>query len=181
MNLLPSTEKDILKKGLRLRALVVASFLVSAFLLIGLVMLLPSYFLASENYSKITLENYLPETEDKSSVDEIVNLPKEINSKLEFLLLSNNNISAFDSISNIIKYLPAKVKLNSISFTKNQNYKGKNGDIILISGTATDRDSLVSFSSLLEESGSFSSVEVPVSSLTRDKNLPFSMNIFIEN
>jgi hypothetical protein len=71
--------------------------------------------------------------------------------------------------------------LDSISVEKNKRYQTKTGTVVLVDGTASERDSLVSFLKALEESKSFSAVDVPISSLTKDKNLPFSMTIFIEN
>ena len=143
-------------------------------------MLLPSYFLTSQNFSKIAPENYLSAAGDEDSIKEILNLPKEIDTKLKFFQSNINGIPSADFLSKVINFLPEKVALNTISFSRNKSYKSKNGVVILVSGTALDRDSLVSFSTLLKESNLFSAVEVPVSSLTKDKNLPFSMNIFIE-
>lgn len=181
MNLLPGTEKENLKKGLRLRLLVLVSFLITASLILGVIMLLPSYFLASGNLSRIVLENNSSQIESEGSVEEILNLPEEVSAKLKFLQLSNANLSAIGPVSEVIKYLPARVEVNSISFSRNQSFKEKSGIIISVSGIAADRDSLVSFSAALKESGKFSSVEMPVSSLTKDRNLPFSMSIFIES
>jgi len=181
MNLLPITEKENLKKSLRQRFLILASFLLSASLFFGFIMLLPSYFLTLGNFSKISSENSLSTLGSEDSVKIIMDLPQEINSKLNFLQSNNNNVPITDIILKIIKYLPTGVKLNSISFSKNQSFKGKSGATIIVSGIAFDRDSLVSFSASLKESGTFSNVEVPVSSLTKDRNLPFSVNIFIEN
>jgi hypothetical protein len=181
MNLLPTKEKEDLKKGLKLRSLILISFTMTVFFFIGLVVLVPPYFLTLGNIYKISLENSLSEEENGDSSNQFLNLPEEIDSKLKLLQSGNSNVSVMNSFSNIIKYLPAGVKLNSLSFTKDQVYKEKTGVVILISGTAIDRDSLVKFSTLLKESNLFSSVNVPVSSLTKDRNLPFSMNIFIEN
>jgi hypothetical protein len=180
MNLLPKTEKENLKKGLKLRFVVSALFLLSASFLIGFILLLPSYFLASSYFSKATSPEFTAPKSDVP-VEEILNLPAEVGSKLSFFQSNINDVSVADYFSKIVSYLPEGVRLNSVSFSKNQNYKEKNGIIILISGVAANRDSLVSFSTILEKSNLFSTVEVPVSSLTKDKNLPFSMNIFIEN
>jgi hypothetical protein len=181
MNLLPQEEKENLKKGLKLRSLILISFIIAAFFLIGLVMLLPPYFLATGNLSKVSSENSLSGDESATSTKQFFDLPSEIDSKLKLLQSVNDGMPVMDSIFSIIKYLPTGVKLNSISFTKDQIYKDKTGIVILISGMASDRDSLVKFSTLLKESNLFSGIDVPVSSLTKDKNLPFSMNVFIEN
>jgi hypothetical protein len=181
MNLLPKTEKEALEKGLKTRLAVMIMFLLAASFLIGSIMFLPSYFLASGYFSKAVSENYLLGSKDDDSVKKIINLPTEINSKLNFFQSNIKDVSVADYFSKIVDNLPSGVKLNSMSFSKNQNYKEKNGTVILVSGIAASRDSLVSFSALLEKTNLFSTVDVPVSSLTKDKNLPFSMNIFIEN
>jgi hypothetical protein len=181
MNLLPPKEKENLKKGLKLRSLILISFIMAAFFLIGLIMLLPPYFLTLGNLSKVSSENNVSGEENATSTKQLLNLPVEINSKLKLLQSVSSEMSVMGSVSSVIKYLPMGVKLNSISFRKDQVYKEKTGVIILISGVAIDRDSLVNFSTLLKESNLFSAVDVPVSSLTKESNLPFSMNIFIED
>lgn len=177
MNLLPNTERESLKKGLKLRFATMTLFIISASLLIGFVSLLPAYFLTANHLSN----GYSSGVKDDGSTKEMLNLPGEINLKLGFLQSSVNGIAVTDFFSKIINYLPNEITLNSITFAKKQSYKEKNGTIISISGIAANRDSLVSFSALLKESGSFSSVEVPVSNLTKNKDLPFSMSIFIED
>lgn len=181
INLLPKAEKEFLKKGLKLRFVIVASFLLTTIFLLGLIMLLPAYFLASGFFSKTASDGYLLELKNDDLTKEILNLPTEISTKLNIFQLNSNDISASGYLSKIVGFLPSGVRLNSLSFSKNQNYKGKVGTMILIGGVAVNRDSLVSFSTLLKESGLFLAVEVPVSSLTKDKNLPFSINAFIDN
>jgi hypothetical protein len=181
MNLLPGTEKEELKRGLKRRSIIIASLIISVAFILGLIMLLPSYLLTLGNLSKITLKNNSGVASDGTSTEQFLNLPAEVDSKLKFLQSNNNNLSVANSLSQIIKYLPAGTKLDSISFGNNQTYQGKDGTVILISGIAMSRDSLVKFSTSLKESKLFSSVDMPVSSLTKDKDLPFSINIFIEN
>jgi hypothetical protein len=180
MNLLPKTEKEDLKKGLKLRLIVVTSFLLSASFLIGFVFLLPSYFLVSSYFSKANSAGDLLGSKDDDSVKKILNLPTEINSKLVFFQSNISSTSLADYFSKIVGYLPAGVRLNSVSFSKNKT-NSKNGDALIVSGVAIDRDSLILFSTLLKKSNLFLTVDVPVSSLAKDKNLPFSMNIFTKD
>lgn len=177
MNLLPKTEKDLLKKGLKYRSVIILMIAISASFAIGIIILVPSYFLIS-GLIPGTTENQ-PEKND--SRDEILNLPEEINQKLNILRQNINQISVRESLSRIIGYMPKEISLSSISFSRNQAFKGQNGTVISISGVAADRDSLVSFTTLLRESNAFAGVDMPVSSLAKGSNLPFSMNIFIEN
>jgi len=179
MNLLPKTEKEKLEKGLKLRFTVLAMFLLSAAFLIGFIMLLPSYFLAFSDFSKAAAPSFVAPRGDVY-VEEILSLPAEINSKLGLFQSNMNEISVADYFSKIVNLLPRGVRLDSVSFSKDQNYQNQNGIIFLISGISADRDSLMAFADALQKSDLFSAVDVPVSSLAKDKNLPFSMSLFIE-
>ncbi|KKR28235.1 MAG: hypothetical protein UT61_C0054G0007 [Candidatus Woesebacteria bacterium GW2011_GWA1_39_8] len=179
MNLLPNTEKDILKKGLKRRFAVVINILLAASFLIGVAMLLPAYFLTREHLVFINSFNSGAETKDEESIKEILDLPKEIEVKLKFFESNIANRSGMSSLSKVISYLPEKVALDSIVFSRSQGEKVKKGVNVVISGIAADRDSLVSFGAALKSSDAFSAVEMPVGSLTKEKNLPFSINIFM--
>lgn len=177
MNLLPDTEKEALKKDLTIRFITTVLSVSATSFLVGLVMLLPSYFLTTGYFS----DKYSPGIKDDELTKNILNLPEEINSKSIFLQSNTSSLPAIDIFSKIISQLPNGVTLNSIAFLRNQNYEGKVGITVSVFGIATTRDSLVSFSTRLTQSDSFSVVDVPVSSLTKNRDLPFSVNIFIEN
>jgi len=181
MNLLPITEKEVIKKGLKLRLLVVVSLLLMAVFFIGTAMLLPSYFLTLGNFSKTEIAGNLTKIEDEDLNKEILNLPNEVDFKLKFMQGVASSMPAGDVFYKIFNSVSEKITINSVSFARDKNYKDKKGVLVLISGVASDRNSLVTFGSSLKNSESFSYVDVPVSSLTKEKNLPFSMNIFIEN
>ena len=182
MNLLPITEKENLKKGLKNRFLIVVLFLITGVFFLGFITLLPSYFLTLGYFSRSDPADIYWEVENEEEVREILNLPTEIDSKLIFVESNIRDVKVIDSIYKIIDFLPKKVTLNSASFIRKKIDSKEGGDIsFLITGTAFDRVSLVSFSTLLEESNLFSSVDVPVSSLTKDRNLPFSINLIIKN
>lgn len=180
MNLLPKTEKDVLKKDLKLRFTIAAMYLFSFSLLLGLAALLPAFFLIRGNLS-LSESQYPVKVAEENSAKDILDLPVKIDSRLKLLQSNLTKLSVIDTLNEITNHLPEKITLDSILFSRNQEYKEKSGIHILISGTALDRDSLVSFSKLLRESNFFSSVDTPVSSLTKKKNLPFSMDLFIEN
>lgn len=180
MNLLPKTEKEILKNGLRFRFIIASTYLLFFSLLLGFIALLPTYFLMRGSLF-ISGNKNLTKNLDENLTKEILDLPIKIDSRLKFLQSNLTNLSVIDVFYKITSSLPEKIILNSISFSKNKEYKEKNGTHILISGNATNRDSLISFSTKLKESNYFSLVDIPVSSFTKEKDLPFSLNLFIEN
>lgn len=177
MNLLGDTEKNDLKKGIKLRLLIVALTLTAIAFLVGLVMLLPSYFLLRGHFSETNKDQVII----GDSINELLNIPKEIESKLEFFESNNANISTVDVVEKVVEKSGGGVKINSISVNRNDKYQDKNGIRVLISGTATTRESLLSFGNALKDADYFYSVDVPVSSFTKDRNLPFSINLFVEN
>ena len=180
MNLLPNTEKDLLKKGLKLRSLVLTLILVTSALICGLIMLLPPYFLTKDHFlSAVSSQDSQKIGETEEENDE--NIPEEIESKLKFLQSHVSTRSAVTSISKALDSLSGGVTVRSVAFIRSQTYKGKVGTVIQLSGSSADRESLVSFSNAIKDSKQFTSVDMPVSNLTKEKDLPFSVTIFIAN
>lgn len=180
MNILPDTEKSLIVKGLRRRFYVVALILVSIAFILGTVMLLPSYFLTRVQVATV-ISDASNENEIEKKYTEILNLPTEIEYKLNIFQKNYADGTVIFHLLKLEEDLPEKIKINTFSFRRNALYNEKRGTVITVSGVAADRDSLVQFSTSLKSSKSFSVVDVPISSLTKDKNLPFSMNLFIAN
>lgn len=179
MNLLPQNEKEKLEKERKQRFWILAMSLFSATLFLGFITLWPAYFLAG-NFFNDSTEGILLKTESDGSREKIQNLSLEIKSKLALFRPNITTASPADYFYEIAQNLPTGVSINSISFQANQNYKSKTGQIINIAGLAASREMLISFVERLQTIKSFSEAEIPVSNLTKDKNLPFSINIFIE-
>jgi len=176
MNLLPEKEKEILKKGLKIRFIITALILLTSSFVVGAVMLLPGHFLAKGYALETELESY----SNEGNSQEILKLPTEIDSKLKFFQSQTSSVSSIGTLVEVLSYKPSGITINSLSFLRDQPREEKVGTVVLIAGVARDRNVLVSFENALTGSGSFSSVALPVSSLTKEKNLPFSVNIFIE-
>lgn len=182
MNLLPGTEKDLLKEKLKTKILALGLWLVSAAFVLGSIMLLPAYFLARGNFYKISSENFSSSVVNKEeSLEQILNLPEEIKNKLQILNFLNQDFSASTLIGKVANEKSSEIKINSFSLARNQSFKEKQGLVVTISGFSASRDALVAFSDALKKLNLFSEVEMPVSSLTKEKNLPFTINLFIEN
>jgi hypothetical protein len=181
MNLLPIESKNVLKEGFKSRFNLIVCTLLILVVLVGLIMLLPTYFLTKSQLSVINYINTVNKNESEESVLKALDLPFEIDYKVSLINTNIRSLKVGQTIFDIIYFLPKTVKLNSLTFTKNEAEAEKQGVIITISGVANDRDSLIQFGNDLKSSKKFTEVEVPVSSLTRDKNLPFSVKIFIEN
>lgn len=179
MNILPSKNKNIIKIGLRNRFIIVASILISASFLIGIVSLVPAYMLVKGYFSFDNNENQVNTIEENNN--EILLIPAEIDSKLSVVQDYVQNTSFKNYTDTIISFLPDNIYLNSIKFVRDGKYKDHQGPWFMISGFSQNRDSLLSFVNELKKSGDFSVVEVPVSDLTRETNLNFTMNLVYSN
>ena len=82
-------------------------------------------------------------------------------------------------LSVIIEAKPQGVTIGSVSFTRGESSNGQIGARMFISGIAPTRKSLIDFSKSLNDTKAFASVDVPVSNLTKEKNVPFSVTLFI--
>lgn len=179
MNLLPITQKELLQQGMRRRFLANLSVFTALAFLIGLVMLLPTYFLTAGYIASIRSESLSVATGNEDAKREILKLPNEIESKLKFFQTNTDNGRAVSLLEKVVEVLPEKTTLKSINFEKDQSYKGKKGVSMVLSGTAANREALVSFSNNLKALNIFYAVDIPVSSLTKDKDLPFTINLFV--
>lgn len=178
MNLLPQEEKEILKKGFRLRVFVLLNIFLAIFFLAASIFLFPSYFLAKEQLSIIYSLDTSIKPKDEDTIAKTLLVPTELENKMRFFDTNYRNKKAADVIAEAINLKNGGIKITSILFSKTP--EGPESKVTLvISGRADKRDSLISFQSALKDSGKFQSVDVPVSSLAKDKDLPFSVDLIV--
>lgn len=178
MNLLLKKEKSIVQKGLKLRFLITASILLGAAFVVGMVMLLPSYFLAKSVMVNTGPQSYSGE---EPWIEEMLELPLTINNKLQFFRVHGRQIAASTAIMDMAEHRTAGIFLNAISFERQGVWQEKAGILVKISGVASSRSNLIDFEAALNNSEMFSAVSLPVSDLAKDRNLPFSVTLFIAN
>jgi hypothetical protein len=181
MNLLPKEEKDLIKGTFKSRSIGAALYVVSFVLISGIVMLMPVYFVSTGYMQEDSVRGGSgSKIIDSGEVEELLKIPEEINAKASFVQSFVSMPSSVETINKIFSFLPEGVFLKSVNFDRNQTFKGKTGTVVLVSGNALTRDSLLKFSNSLKESKEFSQVEIPVSSFAKDKNLSFSITVLIE-
>lgn len=180
MNLLPDTEKKLLKKGLVSRFIIVSTFAIAGAIIVGFVALVPAYVLARVKLLEVmSKSNITIETDKADSPSPLLGLPEEIKSKLsvfESLIPQHRVVEIFYEIT---KVKPEGVSIKSISFLNNTNPTNANRKTMNIAGTAVSRKSLVDFSESLKKVSLIKEVEVPVSNLARERDLPFAIKIII--
>lgn len=176
MNILPETEKKSLRDGLKSRFVVVTLIFGACVFVLGIGALVPAYVL-TKDVLEIEQES-LAKVEVPSQ--DLLELPTELGEKLLVYEKAVAQTSFITIVSQIVEEKPASVSVTAISFLRDKEIDSRRGTHISVSGIATSRSSLAAFESALSASNNFTSVTLPVSSLTRDKDLPFTLDIFIK-
>ncbi len=180
MNLLPETEKKRISKGLSRRFFVLISILISVAFIVGTILLVPSYIMAKAKLLEVSL---LAQNEDRLRAEEtekILAVPEELESKTEILGKNIPDFTSAEIISSIIKNLPGGVVVDSISLSGGSRPEDRNKRELRVSGISANRQALIDFSDRIRGEPTVGSVDVPVSSLTRERNLPFSIKIILD-
>ena len=179
MNLLSDEQKILLKKGLRLRFFVVASFMLLSAIIISIVALVPSYVLARVRLAEIISSTEL--TPDFQSRDkEGTSLPKEITSKLSAMNSFIEEHGTTEVIYAIAQAVPAKVTIHGIYVTSTAVSSDQNREIKIF-GIASDRKSLIDYTEELKGLSFVANVDVPVSSFAKERELNFNITVKITN
>ena len=182
MNLLPDTEKKLLKKGLNQRFLLVLCYTTMAAFMVGLVALLPGFLLARAKFFEVTSKAGLAVVNgNDTKTKTLLSLPAEINEKLQIFQTNTPNPEIIQHISLIVSSAKSGITVRSFSFVKTMNQQGNQERIITIAGVALERKNLIDFADTLKRSELFASVDVPVSNLTKNRDLPFSVKLIIKD
>jgi len=176
-NLLPAEYKKEIYKEYRLRFFTLVLFLLSATGLMIFLLLSMAHFIVNlkhvEFQEKISqLERQNPELRSQGELETIV---EDVHNKL-YILESKSMISPSEIIEKVANQKPQTVNIRSFSYTNR-------GEIIEIAlkGTASTRDSLITFNRRLSEEEIFENVNLPVSDLAMDKELDFSISFSVKN
>ena len=144
--------------------------------LIGAVVMIPSYFLT---YIKEDLANKKLEMQKKESVplpdQQTLEVIKDLNKKLNLIENAENN--KFDVSSRVINTIlltkTPNIKITDISY-ENNLLKGKK---ISIEGIAPSREVLLSFRQALEDGTGFKQVDLPISNFVKGSNIKFYLSL----
>jgi hypothetical protein len=149
---------------------------VSSLVLISLFM--PSFFLAKYKINAISSQLESIKQENISKGEDPISFIKNVN-RLSLALSDNSNSALIysDIISKIVYLKNKDIKILSISIS-NDNANNKT---ILISGTASTRDSLTLYERDIKTDGFFSSVVFPVLYFIKSSDSDFSATLVYKN
>lgn len=181
INLLPQEKKHKNIMLFRQNAVSVLFFTLTVAVLLSAISLLPVYFVSSVRESieqeKLVLFEQRPEVTESGVLAETI---KSTNEKLE--IFSETEVPTL--MRNVISPLIA-IEQEGITiegFLLNQPTKEGEGYTGEINGLASSREALLEFSSKIEATGNFSSVDVPISQYAKGKDIDYSITFqIVEN
>ena len=172
-NLIPPDAKKSLKVEYWVRTCSVFAILLSIVLVAISGLMAPTYVLISSQHRAIAAQQTTEVAEDAAAYEAALAEMDTANTLAQRLQSSSQNYDASLILGKIQTNLSPEIRLNGFQFT--------NGDLssmsIRITGQASTRRALVDFVETLESRPGFLSVEVPVSDLALDSDLPFSAKI----
>ncbi|HEY4498973.1 MAG TPA: PilN domain-containing protein [Candidatus Paceibacterota bacterium] len=174
MNLLPPALKAQLRREYRLRFTALFSIFVFFALFTGIVTgapfgiaFLQDYLLSRQQSTKVN--NYEPSDEDKQMLADFQSLKNTLTA------LDPKRIEDPVLFSELIKVVlaekPTQIRLQGFSLVSKSDSQKQ----LQISGVASTRESLVTFSKRLSVNTLFSGVDLPISNLSRKEDIEFSI------
>jgi hypothetical protein len=173
LTFLPEEYKGRILRQYRLRLASIYLLLASGVLLVGCALFVPSYaFLDSKRDAALLEKSALSSAgADATALEAEVAAIKE---KIRVI----EDVSAEPSVASILEHVLDKRSTGiSITALSLRRTPGGAGSAIVVSGTASTRDLLVAFSKSLQGDLSFTKIDLPVSSLAKSKDIPFSIAI----
>ena len=168
INLLPPKAKKYLIVEYRLRLLSILMLIVAFACLMALALSFPTSILLSRQTETLLANSDL----NRELGEERVRIARELSDTRTLINHLSKEIKTkpySEIISSLDGMAGVGVSLDQFSFD--------NRNKLIISGIATSRAELSSFKGRLEERSDFKSVELPLSSLVKDVDLPFSITI----
>src|SRR3989344_3084941 len=171
--LIPDIQRAALRRDYRIRLLIVVCFAVSVAGLIGVGALFPAFISAvNEEKSQLKIMASIRKDNDDSGIADIeaalvrdAGLVRSLSARLD----EPKHSSVVGSVLNV----RATVRINALSIEPNAT-----GTLsVHIQGEASSRDALIAFKSRLEGLSAGNAVNLPLSGLTRSRDIPFSLDL----
>lgn len=184
IDLLPTSEKSAIRKEYRLRVLTVSLGLLSSVFAAMVISLLPTYLLTVSRYDAFLAESQSDETQSRiSQVKDMELMVRDTNKKIDILKEGTAVIRVQDIVGEILESKGAGLTITSLAYDSGgvTSKRGKEDIVtpptLVIQGSASDRAALLSFKETLSQKKEFGAVDLPISSLVKETNLSFSINI----
>lgn len=170
-NLLTPSFKRTLKQEYFLRITVVSGWMLALAMVIGVLALLPAYFLSRTNLNTLSAEYGILQASVASLKSDASAAPLTIlKQRLEVLATEKEEKRLTEAILAVLAHRATPVTVTSFDYAK-----GTTVTTLKLRGVAMDRASLLTFERALKNDGRFSKVELPVANLARERDIKFEI------
>lgn len=170
--LLPQQFKENLMKEYRFRLLSVFCFLMLLLAVISLCLLLPTFISVSSEHTRLSLEEKsLADSIIKKDTDDFSKTLGVLKNDIELVATPDNLVSPI--ISSIYDYVLDGISINKIDYSLRED----KSFTINLSGIASNRRVLSVFATELKNEKMFATVDLPISNLAKETELPFFITI----
>lgn len=167
-NLLPLEEKIRTKKEYRFRAIGVFLLMAALLQAVGIVFLLPAYFLSVSKEEDVRARH----VEGISKEDEqVFSKLKRVQDKISFLQ-PRTSISFREVLGIFLKHVSSDLKITSFSVEQSESSR-----VIALKGKAASRDALLKFSRDIKAEKNIESFDIPVANYAQEKDIEFSTTV----
>lgn len=171
-NLLPKTEKDTVLLDYRTRLVIIILWFSFTTLLIASILLMPSLLLSSQREQAAERRfEILSQVVRRGNASEVRTVLADAQMRLRLLSHGETGTLLYEALMRMIVEKDEAISIHNISFTK----AGGGGRYVDVTGRAWDRASLLAYARMLEQSGLFQTVVVPVSNFAKDTDIAFSL------
>ncbi|OHA26429.1 MAG: hypothetical protein A3D52_02140 [Candidatus Taylorbacteria bacterium RIFCSPHIGHO2_02_FULL_44_36] len=176
MNLLPPKEKIENQRNYFYRFLAGLTGAVLASLLLGCGLLLPSYILIKAKQAELKANLVsLKNLRQADGGEKVYKILEAADQRVDFLLFQPAP-SLTAAVKEILVRRPAGVKITGLTYHPQADAAGRSVAMAL-TGVAASREAIVAFVKELQTEPSFSSINVPVSSFAKGRNIEFSLTL----
>jgi hypothetical protein len=170
--LLAEQQKKHLYHRYRLRLFSFINFFLSALLLIAALLLSPSLYLLKIEKAALKSEKDMYEKSVMTGESKGL-LPRLVDINTMVSLATPAETKLFIALGAVLGRRPAGVAITSMSYTRGEGAPSS----LTLQGVAGSRASLIEFYKLLQKEKQFTSSALPVESLVKETNTPFTINL----
>jgi hypothetical protein len=186
IDLLPAPEKNAIRKEYRLRVFTVCFAMLSLVFTIMIISFLPTHLFVISRYEAFLTESESDETQSQLSlVKDRETTVRDTNKKIEILKIGAGTARATDIILNILASKSNGVVITGLTYdfggviSKKAGVETSSPPSVGITGRSADRAALLAFRDALARRKEFGAVDLPISSLVKDTDLTFSLNLVL--
>ncbi|MCA9363659.1 hypothetical protein KC727_00340 [Candidatus Kaiserbacteria bacterium] len=173
INFLPPEGLSLVKREYWVRVLSVWGFLLFAVCVVSVLSLLPTYVLLKSQLAaaEVRIVGGEDTTEEYRVAAEAV---KDANVVIGQLEKTRPSVRPSEIVGALVAATPANVEVNRLLLKQDA---GAAVSAVQVQGVAATREALVRFKEVIQEGVLFSEVEVPISDLAREVELPFAIMV----